>query len=37
VDSARALREAEIDLLIRQFQVFQARLTAFLSKANCSI
>jgi outer membrane protein TolC len=37
VDSARALREAEIDLLIKQFQVFQARLTAFLSRANCSI
>jgi outer membrane protein TolC len=37
VDSARALREAEIDLLIKQFQVFQARLTAFLSKANCTI
>ncbi|HEX4339788.1 MAG TPA: TolC family protein [Polyangiaceae bacterium] len=37
VDSARRLREAEIDLLIKQFQVFQARLTAFLSRANCAI
>ncbi|HVW28645.1 MAG TPA: TolC family protein [Polyangiaceae bacterium] len=37
VDSARALREAEIDLLIKQFQVFQARLVAFLSRSNCRI
>jgi len=37
VDSARRLREAEIDLLIKQFQVFQARLIAYLSRANCSI
>jgi multidrug efflux system outer membrane protein len=37
VDSARRVREAEIDLLIKEFQVFQARLTAFLSRANCSI
>jgi outer membrane protein TolC len=37
VDSARRLREAEIDLLIKEFQVFQARLTAFLSRANCTI
>jgi outer membrane protein TolC len=37
VDSARRLREAEIDLLIKQFQVFQARLVAYLSRANCTI
>jgi outer membrane protein TolC len=37
VDSARRLREAEIDLLIKDFGVFQARLTAFLARANCSI
>lgn len=37
VDSARRLREAEIDVLIKEFQVFQARLTAFLSRANCAI
>lgn len=37
VDSARRLREAEIDLLIKQSDVFQARLTAFLSRANCTI
>jgi outer membrane protein TolC len=37
VDTARRLREAEIDLLIKEFQVFQARLTAFLSRANCTI
>lgn len=36
VDSARKLREAEIDLLIKDFQVFQARLTAFLARANCA-
>ena len=37
VDSARLLRQAEIDLLIKDFQVFQARLTAFLARANCAI
>jgi multidrug efflux system outer membrane protein len=37
VDSARRLREAEIDLLIKEFGIFQARLTAFLSRANCAI
>jgi len=37
VDSARRLREAEIDLLNRESQVFQARLSAFLSRANCAI
>jgi outer membrane protein TolC len=37
VDSARRLREAEIDLLIKEFGIFQARLTAFLSRANCTI
>ena len=37
VDSARRLREAEIDVLIKEFQVFQARLTAFLSRSNCAI
>jgi outer membrane protein TolC len=37
VDNTRRLREAEIDLLIREFRVFQARLTAYLARANCSI
>ena len=37
VDSARRLREAEIDLLIKEFGVLQARLTAYLGRANCSI
>lgn len=37
VDSARRLREAEIDLLVKEFGVLQARLTAYLGRANCSI
>jgi outer membrane protein TolC len=37
VDQARRLREAEIDLVIKNFNVFQARIAAFLAKANCSI
>jgi multidrug efflux system outer membrane protein len=37
VDSARRLREAEIDLLVKEFGVLQARLTAYLGHANCSI
>ncbi|HVU05468.1 MAG TPA: TolC family protein [Polyangiaceae bacterium] len=37
VDSARRLREAEIDLLIKEFQVLQARLTAYITRSNCSI
>jgi outer membrane protein TolC len=37
VDNAKKLREAEIDLLIKDFQLFQATLTAFLARTNCSI
>ncbi len=37
IDSTSKLRQAEIDLLIKDFQVFQARLTAFLARANCMI
>jgi outer membrane protein TolC len=37
VDNTRRLREAEIDLLIREFRVVQAQLTAYLTRANCSI
>lgn len=37
VDSAKRLREAEIDLLNKQFGVFQAEIAAFLAKADCSI
>jgi len=37
VDSAKRLREAEIDLLNKQFGVFQAEIAAFLAKSDCSI
>jgi multidrug efflux system outer membrane protein len=37
VDSAKKLREAEIDLHVKEFGVLQARLTAYLGHANCSI
>jgi outer membrane protein TolC len=37
VDSAKRLREAEIDLLNKEFGVFQAKIAAFLAKADCSI
>lgn len=37
VDSTSKLRAAEIDLLTKQFGVFQAELAAFLAKAECSI
>lgn len=37
VDSARRLREAEISLLIQDFGVFQAKIAAYLARANCSI
>jgi outer membrane protein TolC len=37
IDSTSRLRAAEIDLLNKQFGVFQAQLAAFLAKADCSI
>ena len=37
VDSAKQLREAEIDLLNQQFAVFRAEIAAFLAKSDCSI
>jgi outer membrane protein TolC len=37
VDSTSKLRAAEIDLLVKEFGVFQAQLAAFLAKAECSI
>lgn len=37
VDSTSKLRAAEIDLLVKEFGVFQAELAAFLAKAECSI
>jgi len=37
VDNARRLREAEIDLLIKNFEVIKARITAHIAQANCSI
>lgn len=37
VDSARRLREAEINLLIQDFGVFQAKIAAYLARANCAI
>jgi outer membrane protein, multidrug efflux system len=37
VDQARRLREAEIDRLIKEFEVVKARIAAFIARANCSI
>lgn len=37
VTQARALREAEIDLLVKDFGLFQAKLTSYLAKANCAL
>lgn len=37
VDSARRLREAEINLLVQDFGVFQAKIAAYLARANCAI
>jgi outer membrane protein TolC len=37
VQQAQALRVAEIDLLVKDFGLFQAKLTSFLVKANCGI
>jgi outer membrane protein TolC len=37
VDSTSRLRAAELDLLVKEFGVFQAELAAFLAKADCSI
>jgi len=37
VDSTSKHRAAEIDLLVKEFGVFQAELAAFLAKAECSI
>jgi outer membrane protein TolC len=36
VDSTSKLRAAEIDVLVKEFGVFQAELAAFLAKAECS-
>ena len=37
VDTARRLREAELDLAIKEFEVVRARIAAFLSLASCDI
>jgi outer membrane protein, multidrug efflux system len=37
VDTARRLREAELDLAIKEFEVVRAKLTALLSLATCNI
>lgn len=37
VDTARTLREAELDLAIKEFEVVRARLTALLALATCDI
>jgi outer membrane protein TolC len=37
VQQAQVLREAEIDLLVKDFGLVQARLASFLAKANCQI
>ncbi len=36
VDSASRLRNAEIDLLIKNFSVYQAMITAYLARSDCS-
>lgn len=37
VDAARRLREAELDLAIREFEVLRAKITALLALATCRI
>jgi outer membrane protein TolC len=37
IDTARRLREAEIDLAIKEFEVVRAQIAAFLVEANCGI
>jgi outer membrane protein TolC len=37
VDTAQRLREAELDLAIKEFQVVRAKLTAFLALATCDV
>lgn len=37
VDTARQLREAEIDLAIKEFEVLRARIAAFLALATCRV
>jgi multidrug efflux system outer membrane protein len=37
VQQAQALREAEIDLLVKDFGLVQAKLQSYLAKANCQI
>jgi outer membrane protein TolC len=37
VDSARRLREAELDLTIKEFQVVRAKIAALLALAECSV
>jgi outer membrane protein TolC len=37
VDSARREREAELDLVVKEFEVIRARATALLASANCRL
>jgi outer membrane protein TolC len=37
VDTARQLREAELDLAIKEFEVLRARIAAFLALATCRV
>lgn len=37
VDTARRLREAELDLAIKEFELVRAKITAFLALASCSV
>jgi multidrug efflux system outer membrane protein len=37
VDTARRLREADIDLTIKQFEVVRAQIASFLAEANCGL
>jgi outer membrane protein TolC len=37
VDTARRLREAELDLTIKEFELTRAKITAFLALATCNV
>ncbi|HVJ22101.1 MAG TPA: TolC family protein, partial [Polyangiaceae bacterium] len=37
VDTARRLREAELDLAIKEFEVMRARIAALLALASCNV
>jgi outer membrane protein TolC len=37
VDTARRLREAELDLAIKEFEVVRAKVTALLALATCDV